>query len=91
MNVSFRCKQSGNVVSFTDEQDIDWMRKESHYEEVKDEKEIKQTIGESTVGNSHEGDNEKDAGKGHEIPKDGNDGQKDKVLKKRGRKPRSAQ
>ena len=36
--VTFRCLQSGNKVSFTNETDIESMRKEPHYEEVKDEK-----------------------------------------------------
>ena len=32
--VTFRCKQSGNTVSFTDLTDIESMRREAHYEEV---------------------------------------------------------
>lgn len=32
--VRFRCKQSGNTVAFSDEADIESMRRESHYEEV---------------------------------------------------------
>ena len=35
--VTFRCKQSGNTVSFSDPADIESMRKEPHYEEVKHE------------------------------------------------------
>jgi len=35
--VTFRCKQSGNTVSFSDPADIESMRKEQHYEEVKNE------------------------------------------------------
>jgi hypothetical protein len=34
MKVTFRCKQSGNTVSFTDETDIASMRKEEGYIEV---------------------------------------------------------
>lgn len=34
--VKFRCKASGNIVSFSSESDIECMRKESGYEEVKD-------------------------------------------------------
>ena len=34
MKVTFRCKQSGNTVSFTDETDIASMRKEEGYVEV---------------------------------------------------------
>lgn len=37
MKVTFRCKQSGNMVSFSSIDDIESMRKEDHYEEVKDE------------------------------------------------------
>lgn len=87
MKVSFRCKQSNNVVNFTNQQDIDWMRKEAGYEEIKNEIKAesnaqinaKQEIRESIIGNPDEGDNAENAGQG-------NDGQKDaKVLKKRGR------
>ena len=35
--VTFRCKQSGNTVSFSDPTDIKSMREEAHYEEVKNE------------------------------------------------------
>ena len=34
--VTFRCKQSGNTVSFSAQEDIESMRKEEHYEEIKD-------------------------------------------------------
>ena len=34
MKVTFKCKQSGNTVSFTDETDIASMRKEEGYIEV---------------------------------------------------------
>ena len=34
MKVTFKCKQSGNTVSFTDETDIATMRKEEGYIEV---------------------------------------------------------
>ena len=37
MLVTFRCKQSGNTVSFSDAMDIETMRKEQHYEEIKHE------------------------------------------------------
>lgn len=36
MKVFFRCKQSGNIVSFSSEDDIAAMRKEPEYEEIKD-------------------------------------------------------
>ena len=34
--VKFRCIQSGNIVAFSDETDIESMRREPHYEEIKD-------------------------------------------------------
>lgn len=36
MQVTFRCKRSGNTVSFFDENDIESMRKHEGYEEVKE-------------------------------------------------------
>lgn len=36
MEVSFRCKRSGNVVKFTNENDIAGLRKHEGYEEVID-------------------------------------------------------
>ena len=35
MKVAFRCKQSGNTVSFSDPTDIKSMREEAHQEEIK--------------------------------------------------------
>lgn len=35
VRVAFKCLQSGNVVSFSDVDDIESMRKEQHYEEIK--------------------------------------------------------
>jgi len=40
MEVVFRCKQSGNTVKFSNDEDIRTMRMETHYEEVKPEKAI---------------------------------------------------
>ena len=37
--IFFRCKQSGNTISFINPDDIESMRKEPHYEEIKDEAE----------------------------------------------------
>lgn len=37
METIFRCKQSGNTVSFSDPMDIESMRNETHYEEIKNE------------------------------------------------------
>jgi hypothetical protein len=37
MLVTFRCKRSGNKVSFSNEGDIDGLRKHEGYEEIKDE------------------------------------------------------
>lgn len=34
--VTFRCKRSGNTVSFIDPVDIESMRKETEYEEIND-------------------------------------------------------
>lgn len=52
MSVEFRCKRSGNTVSFSREEDIASMRKEQGYEEVKDavqeikrEEAIKKVVG----------------------------------------------
>jgi len=42
MKVTFRCKQSGNTVSFNNETDIASMRKEEGYDEV---------IGNEVIGN----------------------------------------
>ena len=36
MKVTFVCKRSGNTVSFTNESDIEQLRKHEGYEEVKD-------------------------------------------------------
>jgi len=35
--VSFRCKRSGNIVSFNDENDIEKMRNHEGYEEIKND------------------------------------------------------
>jgi hypothetical protein len=35
MRVFFRCKRSGNTVSFTNESDIEQLRKHEGYEEIK--------------------------------------------------------
>ncbi len=40
--VTFRCLRSGNTVSFTNENDIEGLRKHEGYKEVKDE-EIQET------------------------------------------------
>jgi hypothetical protein len=36
MRVTFKCKRSGNTVSFTNENDIAGLRKHEGYEEIKD-------------------------------------------------------
>lgn len=84
MKVQFRCKQSGNIVSFTNEQDIHWMRKEASYEEIKDEikaeSSVKQEIRKSIIDYPDENNNEEN------VSQNGDDGAKDsKMLKKRGR------
>ena len=55
MTVTFRCKQSGNCVSFSVEDDITAMRKETEYEEVKDavQEEIKAPAKEVTNAIAH--------------------------------------
>ena len=42
MKVTFRCKRSGNTVSFTSPDDIAGLRQHEGYVEVKDEEEIKE-------------------------------------------------
>ena len=37
MKVTFRCKRSGNTVSFTNEDDIKQLRSHEGYEEIKDD------------------------------------------------------
>jgi hypothetical protein len=39
--VTFRCKRSGNTVSFTNENDIEGLRKHEGYTEVKDVETVK--------------------------------------------------
>lgn len=53
MKVTFRCKRSGNTVSFTDEADIAGLRTHDGYEEVKDEK-IEAKEESHTVGRTKE-------------------------------------
>lgn len=89
MKVTFRCKASGNKVSFTNENDIEHMRKEPQYEEMKDESKAednakinaKQENGQSDVGNTNESKHEENADEGQDA----------KVLKKRGRPVKSKQ
>lgn len=85
MIVEFICNQSGNKVRFSSADDIEAMRKETGYTEVKNESETKddakvdakQEDGKSIVGNSGEGKDRKEDGK-----------QEANVLKKRGRPSR---
>ena len=39
--MKFRCKQSGNIIEFKEQGDIDAMLKEPHYEVVEEKKEEK--------------------------------------------------
>jgi len=40
MEIIFKCKRSGNTVSFTNENDIAGLRSHDGYEEIKDEEKI---------------------------------------------------
>lgn len=87
---TFRCKRSGNTISFMLESDIQGMRKHEGYEEVIENgtsKEI-ETRSEGTVGNSDYGTQDER----QEERKDdaGNEEEKRQVLKKRGRKPNNS-
>lgn len=53
---TFRCKQSGNTLSFSDEGDIASMRKESHYEEIGNEGIAIQAYSETNDSASQDGD-----------------------------------
>lgn len=53
---TFRCKQSGNTLSFSDEGDIASMRKESHYEEIGNEVSTIQAYSETNDSASQDGD-----------------------------------
>lgn len=44
MMTVFRCKQSGNTVSFSDIEAINSMRKEPHYEEIRGDTTVKVAI-----------------------------------------------
>lgn len=91
MKVFFKCKASGNLVSFVNETDIEWMRKDEQYEEIKNENEsiefCKETsesiIGCSCKGNNKEGCNTDEEENTKVLSST-------KVTKKRGRKPNLA-
>lgn len=53
---TFKCKQSGNTVSFSDEGDIASMRKETHYEEIGNEISAIQAYSETNDSASQDGD-----------------------------------
>lgn len=91
MKVTFRCKRSGNTVSFINDGDIQGMRKHEGYEEVIEN-------GKSTIENEESiacnPDGSKDDEKANERNEreDGSEeGTKNEgnVLKKRGRKPKN--
>lgn len=87
MKVTFRCKQSGNTVSFTNESDIEMMRKEEGYEEViENGTSEKIEVSESIVGNP---DGAKDDKKREERKDDAGNEKEAKVLKKAGRPKKS--
>jgi hypothetical protein len=84
MFVEFRCKASGNTIKFSNPNDIESMRKEAHYEEVKNE-----ITSETPKENSGVVDCSDAKKQDENESKDGTQRQ-EKVLiapKKRGRKP----
>jgi hypothetical protein len=85
MYVTFRCKRSGNTVSFNLDHDIQGMRKHEGYEEVKDEIKAESPTEESNIKESYI-DYSGESKNGNERENERKDeGKKDAVLKKRGR------
>ena len=54
MSVTFRCKRSGNTVSFTNQDDIDGLRKHEGYDEVFENENVPTKEVEITAENSKE-------------------------------------
>ena len=90
MKVSFRCKQSGHTVSFTRIDDIESMRKEPHYEEIKDAVQERTTaeVGAHAERDVSVGWPEKSYGMGQSIQRQETTAKKE--VKRRGRPPRIA-
>lgn len=65
MKVQFRCKESGNTVSFSDDLEIESMRKEQHYEEIKNESQ------ETSIPNAPQEENANEARKERVLKKRG--------------------
>lgn len=88
MKVTFRCKRSGNTVSFINESDIQGMRKHEGYEEVIGNEKPAIEAKESPVDNP-DGSQVDEASNGEN--EDGNEAREEevKVLKKRGPKPKN--
>jgi len=81
---TFRCKRSGNTVSFINDGDIQGMRKHEGYEEVIENGKSTTEVEESAVGNP---DGSKDGEKADERKDENGNERQEKVLKspKRGR------
>lgn len=81
--VIFRCKQSGNTVSFDDENDIEIIRKDEGYEEIKNGETAEETDSKfyDKKGNADDSSGSKNV---KENVEQGN-GKKEEMLKKRGR------
>lgn len=80
MRVTFRCKRSGNTVSFASQSDIESMRKLEHYEEVKDEEARTEKADAEESAESDDRDSGKGQGETIEV-------EAGKMLKRRGRPP----
>jgi len=67
VKVTFRCKRSGNTVSFTNPDDIEQLRKHESYEEVKNETQSEQ-IAETNVAKQDAQDaDERDIGGSDQV------------------------
>lgn len=86
--VKFRCKQSGNIISFVRQDDIESMRKEPHYEEIKDAVQERATaeMGAHAKGDVSLGWPEKSYGMGQSIQRP--EVATKKEVKRRGRPPK---
>lgn len=83
MKVTFRCKLSGNTVSFTNPLDIECLRKDVNYEEVKNGN---QTETESKSIGNHAGEDE--ARNERQEGNDENEVRQEEVLKKKAGRPK---
>lgn len=81
--VTFRCKLSGNTVSFTNPLDVECLRKDVNYEEVKDGNQTK-TESESTSNHADENERRDERQEGN----DENEVRQKEVLKKKAGRPK---